>query len=284
MFSLADRLPLTRIRIFGAGLLYRLLLPFTGKKQVQVTRGNVRFELDLGEGIDLSLYLFGHFQDHVFRNPHIRFAPGTQPVVLDVGANIGAMALRFAERFHAVVYAFEPTQYAYARLLRNLALNPQLAERIHPVQGFVADVNEDVSALQAYASWRVDGKALPGRHPLHGGNRMPADRVPSFRLDDWVRRQNLEAVHLIKIDTDGHEYKVLSGARETLARFRPVVVFEASVYQMQENGVTFADFEALLRPLGYRIYKARTGKEITARNAARAIPAKTGIDFVAVAG
>lgn len=282
MVPLGSLLPLTRIRIFGAKVLYRLLLPFVGKEKVQVTRGNIRFELDPGEGIDLSLYLFGNFQGHVFNNPHVRLRPSGQPVVLDVGANMGAMALRFAERFGATVYAFEPTDYAYAKLLRNLSLNPQLASRIHPIQCFLSDRNENRSTLHAYASWRVDGRTLPGKHPLHGGNRMPANDVPSVRLDDWVRRHDIQKIDLIKIDTDGHEFGVLSGARETLARFRPTVVFEASLYQMQENGVRFGDMETLLRPLGYKIYNARTGKEITPENALRAIPAKTGVDFVAV--
>lgn len=281
MPGLAHILPLTRIRIFGAGILYRLVKPFVGR-QVEVTRGGIRFALDLGEGIDLSVYLFGNFQKHVFNHPRLNLPASRHPVVLDVGANTGTMALRFAQRFNATVYAFEPTHYAYGKLQRNLGLNPHLAARIYPVACFLSNKNEEHPQLTAYASWRVDGRALPGKHPLHGGNRMPTDGIPAIRLDDWVQQQGLEKIDLIKIDTDGHEFEVLDAARKTLARFRPTVIFEASLYQMQENGVQFSDIEQVLRPLGYRIYNARSGQEITPENAARHIPAKTGIDFVAV--
>lgn len=281
MPGLANILPLTRLRIFGAGILYRLVKPFVGQ-QVEVTRGGIRFALDLGEGIDLSVYLFGNFQEHVFNNPHLQLHAPNRPVVLDVGANTGTMTLRFAQLFNATVYAFEPTHYAYAKLQRNLVLNPELAARIYPVACFLSNKNEEHPQLTAYASWRVDGRSLPGKHPLHGGNSMPTEGVPAIRLDDWVRQQGLEKIDLIKIDTDGHEFEVLDGARETVARFRPTVIFEASRYQMQENGVQFSDIENVLRPLGYRIYNAKTGQEITPENAARHIPAKTGVDFVAV--
>lgn len=280
MAGLASRLPLTRIRIFGAGILYALVRPFVGRR-VQATRGGIRFALDLAEGIDLSLYLFGNFQQHVFNNPHLRLnAPN--PVVVDVGANAGSMSLRFAQRFGATVYAFEPTHYAYAKLLRNLSLNPALAVHIRPVNAFLADKNDPDPRLLAYASWRVDGKAPAHKHPMHGGTPMPAEGVPAWRLDDWVKNEGLQKIDLIKMDTDGHEFAVLSGARQTLANFRPLLVFEASVYQLHENGARFTDIEHILRPLGYRIYVAKTGREVTPQNAARKVPAKTGIDFVAV--
>ena len=277
-------MPLTLIRIFGAKILYRTVTPFVGKKKVLATRSNIRFELDLGEGIDLSLYLFGNFQGHVFSNPHITVNPATQPVIIDVGANIGAMSLRFAEQFKATVYSFEPTHYAFGKFRRNLELNPELAKRIHPIQSFLSDKNEENPELVAYSSWRIDGKSFSETHPLHGGSAMETTNIPSYRLDDWVTANGIDKVDLIKIDTDGHEFEVLSGAREMLARFRPNIIFEASVYQMKENGAEFADFENLLYPIGYKIYNARNGKEITPQNSARMVPEKTGIDLIAVAG
>lgn len=282
MKQLGSILPLTLIRIFGAKILYFFVTPFAGKKKVSATRSNIRFELDLGEGIDLSLYLFGNFQGHVFNNPRITVDRSSQPVIIDVGANIGAMSLRFAEQFGATVYSFEPTHYAFGKFMRNLELNPGLAARIHPTQCFLSDKNEENPELIAYSSWRIDGKSFSETHPLHGGSAMQADNIPSFRLDDWIRANHIEKVDLVKIDTDGHEFEVLSGAREMLARFKPDIIFEASVYQMKENGAEFKDFEDLLRPIGYKIYNARNGKEITPQNAARMIPEKTGIDLIAV--
>lgn len=282
MKQLGSLLPLTLIRIFGAKILFFFVKLFVRKNKVIVKRNNVNFELDLGEGIDLSIYLFGNFQGHVFTNTHISVDASSQPVIIDVGANIGAMSLRFAEQYKATVYSFEPTDYAYGKLKRNLELNPDLASRIFVTQCFLSDKNEDNPSLIAYSSWRVDGKSFSETHPLHGGSAMEAKNVPSFKLDDWIKSNNITKVDLIKIDTDGHEFEVLSGAAEMLAQFKPDIIFEASVYQMKENGAQFSDFEKLLRPLGYKIYNARNNKEITSENAASMIPEKTGIDLIAV--
>jgi len=282
MKQLGSILPLTLIRIFGAKILFFFVKIFVRKNKVTVKRNNINFELDLGEGIDLSIYLFGNFQGHVFSNERISVDPSSNPVIIDVGANIGAMSLRFAEQYNATVYSFEPTDYAYGKLKRNLALNPELNKRIFVTQCFLSDKNEDNPSLIAYSSWRVDGKSFSETHPLHGGSAMDAKNIPSFRLDDWVESNGIEKVDLIKVDTDGHEFEVLSGASKMLARFKPDIIFEASVYQMKENGAQFSDFEHLLRPLGYKIYNARNSREITPKNAARMIPEKTGIDLIAV--
>lgn len=281
MKQLGSIVPLTMIRLFGAKILLFFVKMVVRKDKVPATRNNINFELDLNEGIDLSIYLFGNFQGHVFSNRRISVDPATDPIIIDVGANIGAMSLRFAEQFKATVYSFEPTDYAFNKLRRNISLNPSLAGRIFVTQCFLSNKNDENPQLLAYSSWRIVGNTEK-IHPMHGGTAMEAKNVPSIRLDDWVEQNNLPKLDLIKVDTDGYEYVVLSGAAKTLARFKPDIIFETSVYQMKDNGVSFADFENLLRPMGYRIYNARNGKEITTENAHRTIPEKTGIDFIAV--
>ncbi len=282
MKQLGSLLPLTLLRIFGAKILFFFVRLFVRKNKIVTRRNNINFELDLGEGIDLSIYLFGNFQAHVFKNKFININPESNPVIVDVGANIGAMSLRFAEQFNATVYGFEPTDYAFGKLKRNLELNPELSKRISVTQCFLSDKNEDNPNLIAYSSWRVDGKSFSETHPLHGGSAMSAENIPSFRLDTWLETNVIQKVDLIKIDTDGHEYEVLAGSTRILAQFKPIVIFEASVYQMKENGVQFSDFENIFRPLGYKIYNARNNREITPENSSRMVPEKTGIDLIAV--
>ena len=80
------------------------------------------FDLDLGEVIDTSL-LMGTFEPDVTRIIESFCQPGW--TILDVGANIGAHTLRFGKvaGSSGKVYAFEPTEYAYRKLLRNIALD-----------------------------------------------------------------------------------------------------------------------------------------------------------------
>jgi hypothetical protein len=89
---------------------------------VQVEINGIHSELDLGETIDLALYL-GLFEPDVALAIEAHCRPGM--TVLDIGANIGAHALRLASLVgdSGHLFAFEPTTYAFRKLIRNFSLN-----------------------------------------------------------------------------------------------------------------------------------------------------------------
>src|SRR6266508_2180621 len=135
--SVLHRLPITRSKIFLAKMLYRITVIFFGRTPRVITRNGIRYEVDLSEGFDLSLFLFGGFQKHVTRNTYLRLPQDA--VIVDVGANFGLMSLPFSQAApQGLVYAFEPTHYALGKLRRNLDLNPKLAARIRVVNAFVS--------------------------------------------------------------------------------------------------------------------------------------------------
>ncbi len=99
---------MTRVKIFIARILYLLLHTILRKNNRLIRRNNVVYEVDLSEGVDLSLFLFGNFQGHVTNKKY--FTLKDDAVIFDVGANIGSMAFRFAQQApQGRVYAFEPT-------------------------------------------------------------------------------------------------------------------------------------------------------------------------------
>ena len=276
-----NRLPLTRLKIGAASLLYKGVSLVYRDPRRRITRSGIRFEVDLTEGIDLSLFLFGGFQRHVARNRYFRLAEDA--VVLDVGANAGIMTLQFAARVpRGHVYSFEPTHHAAGRLRTNLGLNPTLAERVTLMQTFVSDRAEPAPPLKAFASWKVDGDPGGEQHPVHLGTVLSTEGVGAITVDRFAAAQGLARLDLIKIDTDGHELDVLRGAAASLECFRPAILFEVGLYAMRERGIGFADYEAFLGPLGYRILDARNGREITAANHRRIIPGRGTIDALAL--
>jgi FkbM family methyltransferase len=225
---LLNRLALSRPQLLGARCLYRTVKLFARDDRRQITRGGIHHDVDLSEGIDLSLFLFGGFQSHVTDTRYYTLAHDA--VIFDVGANIGTMCLSFAKHAsEGVVYAFEPTEYAYKKLLGNISLNPDLAPRIHPTRAYVSHRSQEALAVSAYSSWKVDGKVAEA-HPVHGGAIRPAEVTRVLTLDEFARDHAIERIDLIKTDTDGHELEVLEGAVETLRRCRPVVIFEIGDY------------------------------------------------------
>ncbi len=277
---LIHRLPLTRLKLFGARRLYQAVRLFVRDDHRQVTRGGIHYDIDLSEGIDLSLFVFGNFQSHVLGTRY--FSIPRDAVIFDVGANIGSMCLNFAKRApEGRVYAFEPTEYAYNKLLRNLSLNPDIAARIRAVHAYVADQSAEAQPVTAYSSWKVDRLAVDV-HPVHGGLSRPAEVTRVVTIDEFRRDQGIERVDLIKTDTDGHELGVLEGARETLHNYRPVVVFEIGDYLLREQGHHFGQFLKLFEPLGYRLINLKNGMQVTLENYGREVPLKATTDLIAL--
>jgi FkbM family methyltransferase len=207
-----------------------------------VTVEGMTFQLDLSEMIDVCVYLSQYERDVVTA---IERVCRRGSCVLDIGANIGVHTLRFARTVgeSGRVYAFEPMEYAYRKLVRNVSLNAY--RNITAVQIALAERNVKQQRLYFRSSWATDGK------------RVDHDTiVDSERLDDWCVRLNLERVDLIKLDVDGNEFSVLSGAPLLLERCRPVIILEVAAYHFED---TRTNPLLTLQRLGYRFADPMTG-------------------------
>ena len=146
-----------------------------GRKITRTVEG-MNFELDLSEMIEVSL-LLEKFERDVVEAIEKRCKPGFH--VLDIGANIGAHTLRFAKCVGSggIVYAFEPTTYAFDKLIRNIALNSGW-----PIQAFrlaLSNVNEKNQSINFRSSWQTDGSSISG-----------TCKVDFVRLDDWCEQHD----------------------------------------------------------------------------------------------
>lgn len=272
----------TELKIRLARILYKIVRLFFRDSPICVRRNGIKYELDLSEGIELSIFLFGSFQKHVYRNRLLDISG--QATIIDVGANIGSMALMFAQLFQsAKIHAFEPTDYACTKFRRNLELNPKLAARISLVQSFVSAVATPNPDINAYASWKVGGSAEQGaKHPVHFGTLKAASGVAAITIDEYCAQNGLADIRLIKIDTDGHEFQVLQGAADVVRVQHPYVVFEVGRYVMDENGIDFAQYLNYFNQYGYTLHNSSNNRLITECNWREIIPQCGTIDVLAL--
>ncbi|MCG8306331.1 MAG: FkbM family methyltransferase [Cytophagales bacterium] len=281
MNLILNKLPITRLKLFIARILFYLIKPFYGTEKRIITRNGLKFEVDIREGLDLSLFLFGNFQKHVTENRFISIP--NDAVIVDVGANVGIMSLHFAKRVpNGKVYAFEPTHYAFQKLKRNIELNPSIAKIVQTVQVFISCKEKRGSSLQAFSSWKIDKSVGSDQHLVHGGEVMPSDGVPAITLDDFVKQNNIDRLDFIKIDTDGHEFDVLSGSKATIEKLKPQIIFELGGYVMEEKEIEFIDYENFFHNLNYKLSDAATNKPISSFNHRNMVPQKGTIDILAI--
>ncbi len=219
----------------------------------------MRWDLDLTEGIDLAVYL-GLYERSILRRYDRLLEAGA--VAIDIGANCGAHTLQMARRVgpDGLVFAFEPTDYGFGRLQRNLELNPRLGQRVKAQQMFLCS-DAGSPPAEVFASWPVAGSRAELHHD-HGGRAVSTSNATATRFDDWVETQRPGRIDLIKLDVDGYETDVLRGSVQTLRRFRPVILMEYAPYLLSEFGFEVDDMLGLLGELGYRVTVPGSGREI----------------------
>jgi FkbM family methyltransferase len=165
-------------------------------------------------------------------------------VCIDVGCHTGSVLremLRHAPRGHH--HAFEPL--------------PHLARRLAATYGRSVTVHEMALSDEAgIASFQhVVGRPAFSGFLLRGevrGEQATQMNVHTARLDDVAA--SLPRVDLVKVDVEGAELRVLRGARETLARHRPVVIFEHGLTAAAMYGDTTNEIHALLTGCGLGVW------------------------------
>ncbi len=137
-------------------------------------------------------------------------------VVCDIGANKGSFLYWLARWAHpGRVIAFEP--------------QPELAEGLSRLCRKFSLKNVTVERSAVYSSTEQREFFIPDGHQPAGSLLKPigasrAISTATVSLDDYF--SEMERVSAIKIDVEGAELDVLQGAKRTLARCMPLLVFE----------------------------------------------------------
>ncbi|MDD3039569.1 FkbM family methyltransferase [Bacteroides sp.] len=141
----------------------------------------------------------------------------TDDVCLDVGANIGAIAIPLALRAKKV-FAFEVGNVPYGYLCRNILENN--LTNIEVVKGAVA--NEPGKLYYYYTYPNVGGSFVSTEK--HSNSNGLTEEIEAFALDSMIDR--FDRVDFIKMDIEGYELNALNGAVELLKKFSPKLYIE----------------------------------------------------------
>lgn len=173
----------------------------------------------------------------------VRLLEGTR-TVLDIGANIGQMALLLAQHAKRVV-AFEPVPNLAARVREQVLLNG-LGERIEVREEALSNAAGELRLELGSEENGGNGSLITGR-----GNAARSINVKTARLDDLVEVGSMADIDLIKMDIEGAELFALEGMTTTLERNRPIMIVEMNKSMMKLAGY---DAAKLLKYFGERGY------------------------------
>lgn len=142
-----------------------------------------------------------------------RLSPAGLTTVFDVGANVGEYTKAALAAFpKAAVHAFEVAPETAAEFAANCA--PAIADG--RVKLMTYGLSDAPGELTMY--YYPDNNQLTSysqRHPEHRSVPFTADLST---LDAYCEEHSIDAIDFLKIDVEGHEFKVIQGAKRLFAK------------------------------------------------------------------
>ena len=188
----------------------------------------------------------GEFHDRHFKPWMDNLGAGD--TLIDVGANIGFFSIYAAKR-GAQVWAFEPNILVYELLKKNVVANG-----CDGVGYTNIALYDSETKLTINPEWN-GGQHMTAETSNSGGlSLVKGDGdFDGVALDNWLAAMPIKKVSLLKIDTQGSDYRVLLGARKTIEKHRPVICFEFehNGSGLNANGDSIQDFVKFFAEIDY---------------------------------
>ena len=165
-------------------------------------------------------------------------------VVFDVGANIGQSAIRYARAFpSAKIYSFEPVQSTFEELKRN---TEKISDRVRLIQAGMGSIRGTKEI-----NLNDDSKVNSILHNVTANK----EEIRVETIDCFMKRTGIDILDFLKIDTEGYELEVLTGAREALAEQRIGMLFiESEPKETNKHFIPFDDLQKFMDSFDYHLF------------------------------
>ncbi|GAK55723.1 methyltransferase FkbM family [Candidatus Vecturithrix granuli] len=236
----------------------------------------ITYELDLSEAIEASLYYSGVYEFETLKCLQQCIRPDM--IVFEIGANIGAHSFEIAKLLHTgagKVYCFEPTDYAFNKLLHNHSLNNfrnMFFEKIA--------LSDQAGSQILTPTGSLDTMAFTASWDIKNGRSKNATEQHIFfqTLDGYVQEHKITRIDLLKIDVDGYELKIIKGGTQTISRYTPVIIIELSECMLHYIGDTLEELLAALQYLGYTFQPVHTRRVLDIPQLIREVRERQSLD------
>jgi FkbM family methyltransferase len=179
------------------------------------------------------------------------YTPEISLVIFDVGANAGNYTKALSEFFlsRAVIHSFEPSKKTYETFLETV----RDLKNVLP-NNFGFSDNETKQLLYS----DTDGSGYAStyqRNLVHFGITMDkSEEIKLSTIDSYCRSNNIEKIHFLKLDIEGHELKALNGAKGMIGNRKiDFIQFEFGGCNI-DSRTFFQDFFYLLKD-NYKLYR-----------------------------
>ena len=158
-----------------------------------------------------------------------------RPMILDVGANTGQTVKRFRKAFpSSIIHSFEPSQRIFDQLKTNIAdrkevfaWNVALGSSAGK-QTFLENSHSDMSSFLELSKtgWgKIEQKST----------------VDVWTVDQFLEKQKIGFVDILKSDTQGYDFEVFKGAEQAMRRNRIGLLYFEFIFSDMYQGLARFD-------------------------------------------
>jgi len=228
-------------RYYYFALYKRLFRPFNLFKGVSIEckySDTLRIKADLEDWIQQNIFFTG-----VYDSKSVNFIKRTLSegdTFIDMGANIGCFTLVGSRKVgrRGRVIAFEPVDLVSKKLEQNILLNK--LDNVTIVRKAVYDRNTHIKLH--LARQENLGMSSIQRHDSESGEIL---NVEAISLDEYLRKENINGLKIIKIDIEGAELPALKGMDNILSTLKPILMVEVSPDVTKSSTERFRVFDFL---------------------------------------
>ncbi len=179
-----------------------------------------------------EVYLDNVYAKHFFMGKAVK----DNDVILDLGANVGGFSLWACSQANNVkCYAVEPHPGIRQEIEENIKLNG-LHENIFPVDKCISSKNEKLKMSfdeEVFTMTKIS-------------NQIGDIEVDALSIDNLIVDLDLKKIDLIKLDIEGSEREAISGARQTLIKYKPKLAL--SGYHLVDDVYFLVDLILEIQP------------------------------------
>lgn len=171
--------------------------------------------------------------------------------VFDVGANIGQSADAFLTQFpQAKIWCFEPSRQTCEQLTARFAQEPRVV-----VERLAVSSSKGTAALAQTSQTTMFHVARPLGELPRSIKVTGSETVETWTIDEFCAARGIDRIDFLKIDTEGHELEVISGAKRMLAEGRiKCIQCECGLHPENLYHCSLEKIKPALEASGYRLF------------------------------
>jgi FkbM family methyltransferase len=99
-----------------------------------------------------------------------------------------------------------------------------------------------------------------GGNSIHGEGGLLINTVKTIKIDTFVRNNGISRIDVMKIDIEGNELNALKGGRDSIMKFRPIILCEISPeHDLAAGNSSIELYDYLINELQYEAKRLNRG-------------------------